>query len=147
MSLNKKFLCGGCVAVVVHDNVLPSLKYPEGTVTSTVKVLSVSVDTGVNDAGLVPDIVPISVVGTVMIPSEATAKPLSVISAHDKVGLNGCVAVVVQLSVAPALKYSAGTVMSTFRVLTVLTSTIANEAGLVLDIVPISVLGSVMVPF
>ncbi|MAD15548.1 MAG: hypothetical protein CL579_05630 [Alteromonadaceae bacterium] len=86
-------------------------------------------------------------VGNVIAPFSSTANPLIVMSEHAKVGVNGCVAVVVQLSVAPTLKYPEGTVISTFKVLDVFTLTIANEDGLVLDIVPMSAVGSVIVPF
>jgi hypothetical protein len=88
-----------------------------------------------------------SKVGNVIAPFSSTANPLIVISEHAKVGVNGCVAVVVQLITLPVFEYPLGTSIDTVSVLKVSELTKANDAGAVVVIVPISVVGIVTVPF
>ena len=127
---------------------LEVLVYPLGTVIFTVRVLEVLTVTVAKDDGLVELIVPISIEGVVITPFAATAKPVIVISLQDKVGtVSGWVAVVVQATVLPALKYPVGTIMFTVNVLTVSTLTVLNEEGLVEAIVPALIVGKVTVPF
>jgi hypothetical protein len=112
----------------------------------TVKVCVVSTFTLLNDAGLVEDIVPMSVVGNVIVPSSATANAEIVISPQAKVGVADCIAVVVQVIVLPAFDFPSGTKIDTVSSLVVSVFTISKEAGLVEVIVPTFVEGSVIVP-
>ena len=133
--------------MVEQFSVLDVFVYPLGTVIFTVSVLEVFTLTVAKDDGLVELIVPISIEGVVTTPLAATAKPVIVISLQAKVGtVSGWVAVVVQATVLPALKYPVGTVMFTVNVLTVSTLTVLNEEGLVEAIVPALIVGKVTVP-
>ena len=134
--------------MVEQFSVLDVFVYPLGTVIFTVSVLEVFTLTVAKDDGLVELIVPISIEGVVTTPLAATAKPVIVISLQAKVGtVSGWVAVAVQATVLPALKYPVGTVMFTVNVLTVSTLTVLNEEGLVEAIVPALIVGKVTVPF
>ena len=112
-----------------------------------VSVLVVSTFTLSKDAGLVEDIVPISIVGLVIVPSCATANPEIVISPQAKVGVADCIAVCgTRYRYYHHCRKRSGTKIETVSVCVVSTLTILKEDGLIALTVPMSVDGVVTVP-